>query len=64
MVGLGSGIVGALTGAGVDTTVSGLARLGTTDIADQLATTGVTVSTDALRDAVARSRIIAALGGH
>lgn len=64
VVGLGSGIVGALTGAGVDTTVSGLARLGTTDIADQLATTGVTVSTDALRDAVARSRIIAALGGH
>jgi hypothetical protein len=62
VVGLGSGIVGALHGAGVDTTVSGLARLGTTDLARQLATTGVAVNSDALRDAVARSRIIAALG--
>ncbi|AEH10753.1 MULTISPECIES: hypothetical protein [Protofrankia] len=62
VVGLGSGIVGALAGAGVDTTVAGLARLGTTDIARQLATTGVAVNNDALRDAVARSRIVAAFG--
>jgi hypothetical protein len=62
VVGLGSGIVGALHGAGVDTTVSGLAGLDTRDLARQLATTGVAVNNDALRDAVARSRIIAALG--
>lgn len=64
VVGLGPGVLGALQGTGVDTSVAGLAKLDTVDVTRQLATTGVTVDSDALRLAVARSRLISAIGGR
>ncbi len=64
VVGLNPGIVGALTAAGVDTTVGGLAKLSTSNLSQALSGTGVSVSNDALRDAIARSRIVGAIAAH
>ncbi|MFF4911221.1 hypothetical protein ACFY2T_40880 [Streptomyces sp. NPDC001260] len=64
IVGLDAEIAGALAGAGIDTTVSGLSQLSAAEVAQQLAAAGVTVNNDALRDAVTRSRIVSAIGRH
>jgi len=63
-VGLTHGVAGALARAGVDTTVAGISRLTAQDLTGTLLTAGVAASTDEVRQAVARTRIVSALGGR
>lgn len=64
VVGLSPGIVGALNGVGVDTSVNGLAQLSTASLVQKLSGADVNVSSDALRDAVTRTRILGAFAHH
>lgn len=53
--------IGALSGAGIDTTVGGLAGATTAELAGSVAGAGATVRTDALRTVVARARLASAI---
>jgi hypothetical protein len=64
VVGLSAGMVGALQGAGVDTTVTGLSRMSSANLSATLSGAGLNLNDDLLRDAVARTRIIGAIAAH
>ena len=61
VVGLSPGVIGALQGAGVDTTVTGLSQLSTTHLLETLSGAGLSLSNEVMRNAVARGRIIGAI---
>ncbi|MEV1289101.1 hypothetical protein [Micromonospora sp. NPDC049679] len=63
-VGVDATVIGLLSGAGVDTSVGGLAGMTSTDLAGRVAGSGVQVSTEALRLAVARARVATAIRGR
>lgn len=62
-VGIAPAVTGALSGAGVDVTIGGLAGATTADLAGTVAASGLAVSTADLRTGIARARLASAVRG-